>query len=197
MESGVFDDPRTWAGVIREFRRLGLGGLRGLVAVPVGTSRMADMGLVCALLVPLHRRTGVPVEATETGDRDHPGRSLAAVGTGRRLRGTRKGTDLIEGSMFGAFKFVQWHGDPLTSGTAVPEASQSVDDAGFADELPTLTQVTLARSALVGMEIFGPFALGRMSKLKISLGIARVAQALGISTMPLIRPSTGAVPRMA
>jgi hypothetical protein len=33
---------------------------------------------------------------------------------------------------------------------------------------------------------------GRMSWSKIEVGMARVQQALGISTMPLILPSTGA-----
>ncbi|CFP65304.1 Uncharacterised protein [Bordetella pertussis] len=38
--------------------------------------------------------------------------------------------------------------------------------------------------------------MGRMSKSKISVGMASVQHALGMSTMPLMRPSTGAVPRM-
>lgn len=42
----------------------------------------------------------------------------------------------------------------------------------------------------------GPSAFGLISKSKISVGIQSVAQALGISTMPLICPSTGAVPRI-
>src|SRR5262249_45368533 len=40
----------------------------------------------------------------------------------------------------------------------------------------------------------GPAAVGRMSNSKMSVGMASVQQALGISTMPLTRPSTGAVP---
>ena len=35
----------------------------------------------------------------------------------------------------------------------------------------------------------GPLALGRMSKSKISVGIAMVQQAFGMSTMPLMRPA--------
>ena len=42
-----------------------------------------------------------------------------------------------------------------------------------------------------------PVALGLMSMPNISVGIANVAHALGMSTIPLIRPSTGAVPRIA
>src|SRR5690606_20646642 len=42
----------------------------------------------------------------------------------------------------------------------------------------------------------GPSALGLRSKSKISVGSHRVAQALGMSTTPLMWPSTGAVPRM-
>src|SRR5262245_29050334 len=48
----------------------------------------------------------------------------------------------------------------------------------------------------LGTEGFGPAALGLISKSKISVGIASVQQALGMSTMPLMRPSTGAVPRI-
>ena len=36
---------------------------------------------------------------------------------------------------------------------------------------------------------------GRVSNSKISVGMASVQEALGISTMPLIRPSTGTVLR--
>lgn len=43
----------------------------------------------------------------------------------------------------------------------------------------------------------GPLALGLMSKSKISVGSHKVAQALGMSTTPLIWPCTGATPRMA
>jgi hypothetical protein len=57
-------------------------------------------------------------------------------------------------------------------------------------------QVTEARSCPAG--IAGrDSALGRMSMAKISVGMASVAHALGMSTIPLMRPSTGAVPRMA
>ncbi len=38
----------------------------------------------------------------------------------------------------------------------------------------------------------GPMALGRMSNAKISVGSYKVQQALGMSTIPLMRPSTGA-----
>jgi hypothetical protein len=50
---------------------------------------------------------------------------------------------------------------------------------------------TLPRSMLRG-----PAVDGLMSNAKIAVGVASVQQALGISTMPLIRPSTGAVLRM-
>ena len=56
-------------------------------------------------------------------------------------------------------------------------------------------QLVLATSA-PETAFVGPEAFGRMSKSKISVGIARVQQAFGMSTMPLIRPSTGAVPRI-
>jgi hypothetical protein len=43
----------------------------------------------------------------------------------------------------------------------------------------------------------GPLAFGLMSKAKISVGNASVAHAFGMSTIPLMRPSIGAVPKIA
>src|SRR5258705_448881 len=51
--------------------------------------------------------------------------------------------------------------------------------------------VTAHRPRLV---LFGPAALGRMSKSKMAVGRYSVQQALGMSTIPLIRPSIGAEP---
>jgi hypothetical protein len=53
------------------------------------------------------------------------------------------------------------------------------------------------RSAPLLIIFFGPSAFGMMSNSKISVGRNTVAQAFGISTIPLMCPSTGAVPRMA
>jgi hypothetical protein len=65
----------------------------------------------------------------------------------------------------------------------------------------TLAWTTSAQSAFAKSTpetcLLGPALLGLMSNAKISVGIASVAQALGISTMPLMRPSTGAVPKIA
>lgn len=58
-------------------------------------------------------------------------------------------------------------------------------------------QDVLATSAVPVMIFFGPSAFGFRSKSKISVGSHKVAQAFGISTTPLIWPSTGAVPRIA
>lgn len=55
----------------------------------------------------------------------------------------------------------------------------------------------VARSGFDLIIFFGPAEQGVMSKSKISVGTNTVAQALGMSTMPLMWPSTGAVPRMA
>ena len=54
-----------------------------------------------------------------------------------------------------------------------------------------------ARSMAWSTTTDGPLALGLTSKLKISVGTASVAHALGLSTMPLMGHSTAAVPRMA
>ena len=60
-----------------------------------------------------------------------------------------------------------------------------------------LDQLVFARSTPPLTPANGPEAVGVISKLKISVGKYSVAQAFGISTIPLMRPSTGAVPRMA
>lgn len=57
-------------------------------------------------------------------------------------------------------------------------------------------QLQLATSCPAGTLAFGPALFGRMSKSKISVGTATVQHALGMSTIPLTRPSTGAVPRI-
>jgi hypothetical protein len=58
-------------------------------------------------------------------------------------------------------------------------------------------QSAFAKSMLPFSILIGPLALGLMSNAKISVGIASVAHALGMSTMPLMRPSIGAVPKIA
>lgn len=68
---------------------------------------------------------------------------------------------------------------------------------GHRDEAGSRFYLASARSILPSNAFFGPAALGRMSNEKISVGTYNVAQALGISTMPLMWPSTGAVPRIA
>jgi len=62
--------------------------------------------------------------------------------------------------------------------------------------LVLLFQLVLDTPIPAGTECFGPDAFGRISKSKISVGMASVQQAFGMSTMPLMRPSHGAVPRI-
>ena len=59
------------------------------------------------------------------------------------------------------------------------------------------SQRALARSALVESTCFvGPLAFGLMSNSNMSVGMAMETQALGMSTTPPMRPSTGAQPRI-
>jgi hypothetical protein len=62
--------------------------------------------------------------------------------------------------------------------------------------LVVLFQLAVDTPIPAGTECFGPDAFGRISKSNISVGIASVQQAFGMSTMPLMRPSTGAVPKI-
>ena len=76
---------------------------------------------------------------------------------------------------------------------------------------PAFTQIFIDRHAWVSLHLSadmgmstppwiaftGPAALGLMSNSKICVGSHKVAQALGMSTTPLMCPCTGAVPRMA
>jgi hypothetical protein len=56
--------------------------------------------------------------------------------------------------------------------------------------------LAIARSVPEGTIGIAP-DVGFTSNVKISVGIASVAHAFGMSTIPLIRPSTGAVPKIA
>ena len=107
----------------------------------------------------------------------------------------------FEGTVIRTLEFVDWHCSVTSRGEMKtrlkPAQTETPVCAGKVFDAPVV-QVATAKSEPAGTELAdGPSAEGVMSKLKISVGIAKVAQALGISTIPLIRPSTGAVPRMA
>lgn len=175
---------------------------RALRRFTVGLRRITsnDPRLVLTALV--HRSCA----AREHGARRQIGRaeqSLAALPTFRARRGLAHLCDRprqFERPMFTALKFVNRHPDLAfvlmfafhveLAGAALIPFTKSC--AG------TQCYLATARSLPAGTDLaLGPSAVGVMSKSKISVGMASVAQAFGISTMPLIRPSTGAVPKIA
>src|SRR5690606_28816758 len=103
---------------------------------------------------------------------NHPGGQLTALWAGARLCTLLKGRQLIEKPVVGALVIVDGHG---TYSLSLDKGTSIAPDT-FAP---------------------GPSALGLSSISKISVGNQNVAQALGISTTPLMCPCTGAQPRMA
>jgi hypothetical protein len=122
-----------------------------------------------ASFVPVTRDSFAALASCDPGDAQDSRARHVACGTGLRGSELGHGPLQLEDAVSGALVFVKGHGGP---------------------------HVTDARSFPSG--IIGTGALlGRMSMAKISVGMASVAQALGMSTIPLIRPSTGAVPKIA
>lgn len=142
------------------------------------TKRFMGAALVASMRLVASRR-----DLTQGRPRQH------ARGCRCALRAVYGGIAFAHGSQFGeratrgALVFIQGH-------TGSPEWIVDRDES-------VMLQPAMARSAPPLTMISGPDALGMMSKSKISAGIHNVAQALGMSTMPLMCPSTGAVPKMA
>src|SRR6478752_2283263 len=132
-----------------------------------------DARLVRALLVEV---TSAPLGARDLRDvrhAEHAPRVGAAGGAERVRLGLRHRPLLVEVAVRVTFEFVDRHGGSC---------------GGY---------LATAKSWPCGTEAVGPLAEGKIGKLNISVGMAKVAQAFGMSTMPLTRPSTGAVPKMA
>lgn len=174
--ASVPQHPRTLAAMT---------GMSAARSVPMaGCRRTAHTArLVGATLVATMRLIARSRDLTQGRPRDQ------AFGHPCALRAVYGGIAIAHGAQFGkratpgAPIFIQGHAhspEPL------------VDSDGSATFQPAM-----ARSAPPLTLICGPDVLGMMSKSKISVGIHSVAQALGMSTMPLMCPSTGAVPRMA
>ena len=85
----------------------------------------------------------------------------------------------------------QIHGDQQGQGT-----DKDVDHGGMKLLRTAHRDQSESATSLCGTSRVGPLAFGRISKSKISVGNASVQHAFGMSTIPLIRPSTGAVPRI-
>ena len=85
---------------------------------------------------------------------------------------------------------------PASWGNAVTEELvNAIYAAGIVPTENRNDQLVLATSA-PDTFLVGPEAFGLMSKSKMAVGMASVAQTLGMSTIPAMRPSTGAVPRI-
>ncbi len=145
-------------------------------AMAVASGSMMDRRRVAALLVSGVSCAGGGGHQREIGNRQNPDGTRLAFGARRLLISLLHRTELRKRTARGASVFVEGH--------AIAE-------------IPVFCQSALAKSALPGTDLDGPFAFGRMSNAKISEGTYSVAHAFGISTMPLMWPSTGAVPRMA
>ena len=133
---------------------------------------LAQARLVAAAFVDIASATLARSQLGDMGGAEHPaGLDPASRAGGSRPR-LRHRALLVERAVGVALEFVDWHGGPSP-------------------------HFTTARSCPCGTDAVGPLAAGSTGKSNISVGIASVAQAFGISTMPLMRPSTGAVPRIA
>src|SRR5262245_53578352 len=194
-------------------------GPRGAVPVPglamtMAASVAADMSillvsgscpcfhdrLICASLVDAVRlaRDAVHQGERRSGDRTR-GRHAASRTWRRRIRlGSWEAKNrILRVTGKNSYKGVP----PRRNGQIVldhPFLSPDDDAAGARARPAPLPAACFQRPAASAPEtiLVGPFAFGRMSNSNISVGIARVQQALGISTIPLMRPSTGAVPKI-
>lgn len=162
----------------------GLRGSRFPVDMGMAASRSADVRRVATLFIAIHGRADGSGHQAQIGCRHRARRNSPANRAFPLTIGVLHHAKDLERTMTLTFEFVGGH-TCLAKTTRVTQ--QSCGPIRHA----------LLRSIFPSTALIGPSAPGRMSKSKISMGRASVAQALGISTMPLIRPSHGAVPRMA
>jgi hypothetical protein len=152
---------------------------------------LRDPRLVAGALVDVTRTAFRSRQECGSACAENATRACAALGTRGRFLGEGHRPLLVEATVFVALEFVQGH---LGLQLGLAKARHRTSSAA---RLESLDYVTTAKSLPGGTDSVGPAALGVMSKSKISVGMAKVAHAFGMSTMPLIRPSTGAVPKMA
>jgi hypothetical protein len=137
--------------------------------------------------------------------RDYPGRLLLTMRAQCRLLIFHNLPQLAERTAPDTNIFIYRHNTSPQfihgSGAAIRRPGKPNRLAGTASSHLSLfynvIHFVTARSTSPARYLIGPLALSLMSKSKISVGSHSVAQALGISTIPLIWPSTGAVPRIA
>ena len=179
-----------------------------------GMTATRRLGRMCTAFID-HRRIAMQrAHDGKIGRANHAPRDRIALRAAGRIaafaNGTEQGELLVTGS---AFKRINRHGDGRDEGEKEKKVGGEEQSRpgrigpilhfpGSAPGGRNRTRAggdcytTNARS--VPPTIFvGPSAFGVMSKLKMSVGRYSVAQAFGMSTIPLILPCTGAVPRIA
>lgn len=182
----VAQHPRT----LRRFdgRRLGRTMIARTAMTALAGALLRHYRFMRAFLIAFMRGAGGFGDHRQVRRRNDSRRRASTFGTIRRPGRIGHLGEIRERAAVIADIFVQRHCSKLLyvcDSTAAP--------AGAA--LPR--QATRARSTPPPTWAIGPDAFGFMSNSKISVGSHSVAHALGISTIPLMWPSTGAVPRMA
>ena len=142
-----------------------------------------------ALFIAIPGRAVAPFHDGQPRHRDHPPCCSITGRTRRRHIAFAHPPQLGKGAASHAIEFVKWHiirssqhaGSPFSPAarvTRIPPAENNL--------MRMFDYWTIARSVSPLRYLVGPASLMRMSKSKISVGSHKVAQALGISTMPLI-----------
>ena len=125
----------------------------------MGAAGTADVRRVSALFIALMSDAVFRTHRAKIDNRENSRRTLSTVRTGRRPAALRNVPEFLKRSAVGAFVFVNRHG---------------------------VSYFATDKSVLPLSIFFGPSAFGMMSNLKISVGRKTVAQAFGISTIPLM-----------
>lgn len=149
-------------------------------AVVMTTIRAVHMRFVTALVIAVVGSASGWVHQRQMGRTQYATRAMRAARAWHVLFAELNGVRRFEHSVFGTFVFVNRHVNLRSSARKRLQC-----------------HFTTARSTSEVTALWGPDAFGLMSNEKISVGSASVAHALGMSTMPLMRPSIGAVPKMA
>lgn len=149
------------------------------------------------------RRCGLPCSWAAAGRRDHAplddawfvAAALVAVAADP-FSALDEGDPRNAQNSCGRLKTARTIGRGSKLGDRALQLEDAMGDTLVLVEGHAASHLASARSDPAGILEMGA-ELGRISTPKISVGMARVAHAFGMSTIPLMRPSTGAVPKMA
>lgn len=183
--------PSGWRAALQGLcaRCLSATGARFAGAVHVtAAAALRTSRLMCAALV---ARPGVARRCAHHGEsrcRGESHRVCAAIRTRYGQVAFRDAAQHVRGAVVGTMEFIDGHQESSSARRPTDAARVSCRAMGYE---------ATARSLPPRSINFGPSALIEISKSKIPVGSHRVAHAFGISTMPLMCPSTGAVPRIA